>query len=81
MDAMRDADMADMRHEAQKLSDAARLSTGLDTMHDLDHHIRSNLNAASPTGEAAYPASSQPAPVAAEKAVPQPALDPTHGAG
>ena len=33
MDAMREADMADLRKEAQKLSDAARIETGLENTH------------------------------------------------
>ena len=40
MDAMREADMADLRKEAQKLSDAARVDTGLGSMRDLDHQMR-----------------------------------------
>lgn len=39
MDAMREADIADLRQEAQKLSDAARASTGLDQMHDLNRQM------------------------------------------
>ena len=40
MDAMREADMADLRKEADKLSDAVRIDTGLNSIHDLDNHMR-----------------------------------------
>ena len=46
MDAMREADVADLRREAQKLSDAARVSTGLETVHDLDRQMTSSLSRA-----------------------------------
>ncbi len=63
MDAMRDADMADLRQEAQKLSEAARASSGLDTVHDFNRHMTGTLAAAPPppaTGhvQAAVPATS-----------------------
>ena len=43
MDAMREADMADLKREAQKLSDAARISTGLDAVHDLNSEMTGAL--------------------------------------
>jgi sec-independent protein translocase protein TatB len=68
MDAMREADMAELRREAQKLSDAARISTGFDTMHALDRDIsgaldRSAVPAVSPelTHHGAPSASVEPA--------------------
>ncbi len=39
MDAMREADVADIRREAQKLADAARVDVGLDSLHDLDRQM------------------------------------------
>ena len=39
MDAMKEADMADLKREAQKLSDAARISSGLGTIQDLDRQM------------------------------------------
>ena len=39
MDAMREADMADLRREAQKLSDSARVDVGLDSVADLKTHL------------------------------------------
>ena len=44
MDAMREADLADLKAEAQKLSDAARASTGLDSLHDLNGQMTSALD-------------------------------------
>ena len=44
MDAMREADMADLKREAQKLSEAARSSTGFDTMHDLNRDLKGALD-------------------------------------
>ena len=40
MDVMREADMADLRNEANKLSDAVRIDTGLNSIHDLENHMR-----------------------------------------
>ena len=77
MDAMREADMADMRREAQKLSDAARVSTGLDTVHGLDRQLTSSLAAAPPPVGTAPSAVPEPAPVAVTPE-PHPALDRTH---
>lgn len=48
MDAMREADMADLKHEAQKLSDAARVSTGLDKVHELNTQMTSALETSTP---------------------------------
>ena len=39
MDAMREADMTDVRREAQKLADSARVDVGLDSVHDLDRQM------------------------------------------
>ncbi len=39
MDAMREADMADLRKEAQKLADSAKIDVGLPTMHDLTRDL------------------------------------------
>jgi sec-independent protein translocase protein TatB len=39
MDAMREADMADLRREAQKLADSAKVDVGLSTMSDLKRDI------------------------------------------
>jgi len=49
MDAMREADIADIRREAQKLSDAARASTGIDTLHDLNSHMTGALERPAPS--------------------------------
>ena len=40
MDAMREADMADLRKEAQKLSDATRIDVGLNSVHDFGKEMR-----------------------------------------
>jgi sec-independent protein translocase protein TatB len=39
MDAMREADMADLRREAQKLADSAKVDVGLDSVTDLKSHL------------------------------------------
>lgn len=39
MDAMREADIADVRREAQKLADSARVDIGFDAIHDLDRQM------------------------------------------
>ena len=39
MDAMREADMADLRKEANKLSDAVRIDAGLPSVHDIGNHM------------------------------------------
>ena len=39
MDAMREADMADLRKEANKLSDAVRIDSGLPSVHDLSRQM------------------------------------------
>ncbi len=39
MDAMREADMADLREEARKLADAAKIDVGLNAVTDLGHHL------------------------------------------
>ena len=39
MDAMREADMADLRKEAQKLADSAKVDVGLPSMQDLRRDI------------------------------------------
>lgn len=39
MEAMREADMADIRREAQKLSDSARVELGFDPVKDLQAHL------------------------------------------
>ncbi len=39
MDAMREADMADLRQEARKLAEAARIDTGLGSVSDLRSHL------------------------------------------
>ena len=39
MDAMREADMADIRKEANALVDAARVDVGFESMHDLDRQM------------------------------------------
>ena len=39
MDAMREADMADLRAEARKLADAAKVDVGLNAVTDLGHHL------------------------------------------
>lgn len=39
MDAMREADMADVRKEARKLADSARVDVGFDSVHDLDRQM------------------------------------------
>ncbi len=50
MDAMREADMADLRKEANKLSDEVRIDSGLPSVHDLGKQMhplpqRSQTNA------------------------------------
>ena len=39
MDAMREADLADLRQEARKLADAAKVDVGLDAVADLKSHL------------------------------------------
>ena len=39
MDAMREADMADLRDEARKLADAAKVDVGLNAVSDLKNHL------------------------------------------
>ncbi len=39
MDAMREADMADLRQEARKLADAAKVDIGLGAVSDLKNHL------------------------------------------
>ena len=39
MDAMREADMADLRKEAQKLADSAKIDIGMPSMNDLKRDI------------------------------------------
>lgn len=39
MAAMREADMADLRREAQKLADSAKVDAGFDSVHDLKMHL------------------------------------------
>ena len=45
MDAMKEADMADLRKEAQKLAETARIDVGLDHMTDLRSHVTSTIEA------------------------------------
>ena len=77
MDAMREADMADLKHEAQKLSDAARVSTGLDSLHDLNTHMTSALDRPVPPSETSTapvsdPVVPPPAELPSEVAAPAP---------
>ena len=39
MDAMREADVADLKREAQKLAESARVDVGLDSITDLKTHV------------------------------------------
>lgn len=39
MDAMREADVAEVRREAQKLAESARVDIGFDSAHDLDRQM------------------------------------------
>ena len=39
MDAMREADVADLKREAQKLAESARVDVGLDSITDLRSHV------------------------------------------
>ncbi len=39
MDAMREADMADLRKEANKLADAVRIDSGLPSVHDIGKDV------------------------------------------
>ena len=39
MDAMREADISDLREEARKLANAAKVDIGLDAVADLGHHL------------------------------------------
>ena len=57
MDALREADMADLRKEANKLSDAVRIDSGLPSVHDigkdmhpLPMHRPSGVEALGPLG-------------------------------
>ena len=93
MDAMREADMADLRKEAQKLSDATRLDVGLNSVHDLDAQMRplpaqdqatSGLIDKPATGPLGYMPAIDTAPVPAASPVPasaakaEPAPEPQH---
>ena len=84
MDAMREADMADLRKEAQKLSDATRIDVGLNSVHDVGKEMRplpaqdrANAEAlgAPMLGSRGYKAASETQPVAAA-APPAPKVDP-----
>ena len=46
MDAMKEADMADLRREAQKLAETARVDVGLDSVTDLKTHMTRALDGA-----------------------------------
>ena len=76
MDAMRDADMADLRQEAQKLSEAARASSGLDAIHDLNRHMTGTLAAAPDTVVTAEPAQAAAPPAGDAAALPPHREDP-----
>lgn len=92
MDAMREADMADLRKEANKLSDAVRIDTGLNSIHDIESHMRPLApqpleTVKMPVAESDVPpplelgalARNAPAPAPAEHAAPPPpALEPHH---
>ena len=71
MDAMRDADMADIRREAQKLAETARVETGFDTVRDLDRHMvaKPRLAEAAPPAAEATPAREPPTASKGESAV------------
>ena len=58
MDAMREADISDLRQEAQKLSDAARVSTGMDSVHSLNRQLTGALDRT----RVAQPHTAQPRP-------------------
>ncbi len=60
MDAMREADLADLRQEAQKLSDAARASTGLDSLRDLNGQMTSALHRPTPSVSSTEPPATEP---------------------
>jgi sec-independent protein translocase protein TatB len=61
MDAMREADIAEVRREAQKLADAARVDVGLDSLHDLDRQMVAHRPA--PVPDAAAQDASLPEPM------------------
>ncbi len=74
MDAMREADMADLRKEAQKLSDATRMDVGLNSVHDVGKEMR-------PLPAQGYKAASDTVPAAPETPVKvEPATEPQHSA-
>ena len=69
MDAMREADMADLKREAQKLSAAARASTGFDTMQELNRDMTGALDRP-PVDSASTVANAPPQTAAAEQPLP-----------
>ena len=69
MDAMREADMADLRKEAQKLSEATRIDVGLNSVHDVGKEMR-------PLSVQGYKAATDIEPVTPAKA--EPAPEPQH---
>ena len=44
MDAMREADVADLKREAQKLAESARVDVGLDSITDLKTHVTRTID-------------------------------------
>lgn len=89
MDAMREADMADLRAEARKLSDAARVDTGLGTIRDLDQHMRPlpspppivpafDSVSTPPVGGAPVAATEEPVHAERQAAIERPAAEPQH---
>ena len=92
MDAMREADMADLRKEAQKLSDATRIDVGLNSVHDVGKEMRplpmqdkANANAlGAPTlGPLGYKPAADTEPATASIPAPakdEPAVEPQHTA-
>lgn len=93
MDAMREADMADLRKEAQKLSEATRIDVGMNSVLEPDQQMRpisplpsrGSLERSSliPPVDAmapplAAPADPQSAPAPSAHPAPAPELEPQH---
>ena len=63
MDAMREADMADLREEARKLADATKIDIGLNAVTDLGNHLTGAIEG-KPMMMEATPSPVDPAPSA-----------------
>ncbi len=78
MDAMHEADMADLKAEAQKLAEAARVNVAYDPIREVKSHMTEAVNSIEPPRSLEAPAST-PAALVAPEAAEIPAEGPTKG--